>query len=164
MEASELSESIENYLEAILFLEKTQRVARTKDIADRLGINRGSVTGALKTLSEKELINYAPYSFITLTAKGKRIAQEITRRHEILKDFLLNILHIDPEKADETACRMEHAIDKDTADRLLRFIEFINTCPRTGKDWIQLFTQYCVVNEGDKLDCESCIREISENK
>lgn len=115
MTALEFSESIENYLEVILDLEKTQRVARTKNIADRLGINRGSVTGALKNLSEKGLINYEPYSYITLTSEGKRIAEEITRRHGILKDFLLNILRINPTTADETACRMEHVIDKSTA-------------------------------------------------
>ena len=49
----DLSDSLENYLEAILELEETQKVARAKEIADRLKIQRGSVTGGLKTLSEK---------------------------------------------------------------------------------------------------------------
>ncbi len=164
MAALELSESIENYLEVILDLEDTQKVARAKDIADRLAINRGSVTGALKNLSEKGLINYEPYSFITLTPEGRRIAEEITRRHGILGNFLLNILCIDPKTSDDMACRMEHAIDRDTADRLLRFIEFINNCPRTGRDWIQSFTNYCNIKESEKPDCDSCIRNMSEKK
>ncbi len=53
-----LTESMENYLEAILNLEKTQKVARVKDIADKLSLQRGSVSGALKSLEEKGLINY----------------------------------------------------------------------------------------------------------
>jgi Mn-dependent DtxR family transcriptional regulator len=53
-----LSESLEDYLETILDLEKTNKVARVKDIAEKMGVLRGSVTGALKNLAEKKLINY----------------------------------------------------------------------------------------------------------
>ena len=164
MAASSFSESVENYLEVILDLENTRKVARAKDIAERLGVNRGSVTGALKNLSEKELINYEPYSFVTLTPEGRRIAREITRRHGILKNFLLSVLCVDPDTAEETACRMEHVIDRKTADRLLRFIEYIDNCPRAGRDWIQSFTNYCLTNDGEKPDCDSCIREMNEKK
>ena len=94
-----LSESLENYLEIILDLEKTQKVARVKDIAQKMGVLRGTVTGALKNLSEKGLINYEPYSFITLTKNGTAIAREITRRHEIIKKFLENVLLLDSQKA-----------------------------------------------------------------
>ena len=45
-EIEQLTESMENYLEVILELEKTNKVARAKDIADKLQIQRGSVTGA----------------------------------------------------------------------------------------------------------------------
>ena len=118
-----LSESLEDYLEIILKLDNEQKVARAKDIADRMGVQRGSVTGALKALSEKDLINYAPYSFITLTKSGKRIAREIKRRHTVLKDFLKRVLQVEPGRAEETACRMEHAIDKESIDKLVHFIE-----------------------------------------
>jgi len=149
MAVSGFSESIENYLEVILDLENTNKVARAKDIANRLSVNRGSVTGALKNLSEKGLINYEPYNFITLTSEGKRIAGEITRRHGILKNFLLNVLCIDPETAEETACRMEHVIDRKTADRFLQFVEYIDKCPERCRDWIQSFSAYCLANEGE---------------
>ena len=85
----ELSESLEDYLEIILNLEQAQKVARAKDIAAKMGVQRGSVTSALKSLKEKKLINYEPYSFVTLTPQGKKLAKEITRRHAVLKDFLL---------------------------------------------------------------------------
>jgi DtxR family transcriptional regulator, Mn-dependent transcriptional regulator len=60
----DLSESMQDYLEAILTIQEKYQVARVKDIAEKLDILKGSVTGALKNLAEKGLINYEPYSFI----------------------------------------------------------------------------------------------------
>ena len=162
MIAPEYSESMENYLEVILELETSHKVARAKDIADRLGINRGSVTGALKNLGEKGLINYAPYSFVTLTPKGKRIAAEITRRHAVLKDFLLNVLGIDPETAEETACRMEHAIDKQTVDRLVCFIEYLRSCPRAGEEWVKSFVAFCNSEMQERPNCDLCMQALNK--
>jgi DtxR family Mn-dependent transcriptional regulator len=157
---SNLSESLENYLEVILELEGTQKVARAKNIAERLQIQPGSVTGALKNLSEKGYIHYKPYSYITLTAKGRGCAEEITYRHRALNNFFLNVLQIDPVTAQETACRVEHAIDKKTIDRLVRFIEYIYTCPRAGEAWIQAFADYCAAGR-KKADCHHCVQSIS---
>ena len=83
-----LSGNLEDYLETILELQKDNTVARVKDIAKNLGVLSGTVTSALRTLSDKGLINYKPYSFITLTGKGEEIAKEVLRRHKVIKDFL----------------------------------------------------------------------------
>jgi DtxR family Mn-dependent transcriptional regulator len=152
-----LSESLEDYLETILDLEKTNKVARVKDIAEKMGVLRGSVTGALKNLAEKNLINYEPYSFITLTRKGATIATEIARRHEVLKDFLHNVLLLDPEKAEQNACRMEHGMDRTAIDRLVQFIEYVHYCPRTGDDWIKAFVNYYSKDEHDTQQCRKCM-------
>lgn len=157
-----LSESLEDYLETILELESDQKVARAKDIADRMGVQRGSVTGALRALSEKKLINYEPYSFITLTSTGKKIAREIKRRHGILEDFLVRVLGVDQNQAEETACRMEHAIDKESIDKLVQFIEFIDQCPRTGGDWVAAFEQFCSTDKRNEQDCLACIETCNE--
>lgn len=154
-----LSENMEDYLEVILDLEKTNKVARAKDIADRLNIQRGSVTGGLKTLEEKGLINYEPYSFITLTTKGMQIAREIKRRHNILESFFVKVLQVDPQTAEATACRMEHVVDSNFLDRLVNFINFVETCPRTGQDWLQHFIDYCATGDHDREKCSQCITE-----
>ena len=70
----ELSASIEDYLEAIGHLEKQNRVARVKDIAERLNVQMPSVTGALKVLRGKGLVNYERNSYITLTEDGLKVA------------------------------------------------------------------------------------------
>ena len=59
--------------------------ARAKDIADQMNVQRASVTGALKALSGRGLINYSPYSFITLTTSGRDIARDVIRRHRALE-------------------------------------------------------------------------------
>lgn len=155
-----LTESLEDYLEVILALEKSNKVARVKDIAEKMGIQAGSVSGALKNLAERGLINYEPYSYITLTTEGHAIAREVTHRHGVIKDFLMRVLQVDPQTAEGSACRMEHAIDKASLERLVQFISFIDNCPRTGDGWIQSFVRFCSTNERDSVLCQRCVAEI----
>ena len=130
---NQLSESLEDYLEAILELQTKNTVARSKDIALKMDIKRGSVTGMLKKLAARELINYEPYGYVTLTPLGKKIAKEIEGRHIMLKDFLFRLLGVDEKSANDTACRMEHAMDKDLFKKFKQFIATIDACPNCGK-------------------------------
>ena len=159
-EPVELSESMENYLEVILDLEKTNKVARAKDIADQLDLQPGTVSGALKVLKEKGLINYSPYSFITLTSEGKKIAKLIHRLHQVLNDFLQHVLQIDADKADKTACRMEHAIDEETLERLVAFIEYINSCPRADDGLLDSFIHYLKTKKLNLQKCNKCMNVL----
>ena len=152
-----LSESTEDYLETILGLEKQYKVARVKDIADKMGILRGSVTSALKQLAHKDLIHYKPYSYITLTKKGEIIAKEVAKRHKIISGLLQNVLLLEPDNAEANACRMEHAMDDSTIDRLVQFIEYIHHCPRAGDDWLQAFVQYYSRKKHDTDNCLNCL-------
>ncbi|MEE4362599.1 MAG: metal-dependent transcriptional regulator [Desulfotignum sp.] len=124
-----LSESLEDYLETILALQTRNTVARSKDIAAKLNIKRGSVTGMLKKLASQNLINYEPYGYVTLTPEGEKIAKKIAYRHTVLKDFLFRILSVDEDRADETACRMEHAMDTGTFKKFVAFIATLDACP-----------------------------------
>lgn len=154
----QLSSSMEDYLEAIFHIAEKKQAARAKDIADRLSVNNSSVTGALRSLSEKGFINYAPYDLITLTDKGKVHALSVVRRHKALKDFFIRVLCADKEEAEDTACKMEHAISPDILERLIRFVEFVETCPRGGVEWIKGFGYFC--KEGKIAEnCRRCIRQ-----
>ena len=163
LEEGKLTESMENYLEVILELENANKVARAKDIAEKLNIQRGSVTGALKILKDKGLINYKPYSFITLSDTGKKVAKEIAYRHKVLEDFLSKVLRIDPVTASDTACRMEHAIDSNTLERLVCFIDYLYLCPRAGRDWLESFIHYCESGDIDKERCKICVSEVKSS-
>lgn len=154
---TQLSDSLEDYLETILALEKRKKVARVKDIASEMGVLRGSVTSALKNLSSRELINYEPYSYITLTPKGKRLAEGVAQRHAVIKNFLVEVLQLTEDNAEANACRMEHAIDGVALERLVLFIDYLNSCPRTGPDWITSFADYCKDDVLEKEKCELCL-------
>lgn len=157
-----ISENLEDYLETILELEKANKVARSKEIADKMDVMQGSVTGALKSLAEKNLINYEPYSYITLTAKGKELATEIARKHSVIKDFLKNVLLLDNERAEDNACRMEHAMDRAAVERLVQFIEYIQYCPRAGEDWVKAFVNYYSKQLANREDCRQCLESCVE--
>lgn len=138
-----LSDSLEDYLEAIFHIEEKKHAARAKDIADRLSVSSSSVTGALRLLSEKGLVNYAPYDLITLTPSGKSLAEDVVHRHEILRDFFVKILHIQEKEAEEAACKMEHGISGILLDRITQFITFLDTCPEDCREWLEGFDTFC---------------------
>ncbi len=151
-----LSASLEDYLEAIYYLVRENRVARVRDISARMGVNMSSVTGALKQLSSHNLVHYEPYQVITLTDAGLARAKEQVRRHTVLRSFLLNVLSLDPDVAEDNADRMEHAVDSETLERFVRFAEFVERCPRGGKEWIELFRSYCEKG-APSAQCERCL-------
>jgi DtxR family Mn-dependent transcriptional regulator len=154
-EQAVLSASLEDYLETIYNLEREKRVARAKDVATTLNVGKSSVTAALKALSEKGYLDYNPYQTIELTELGKKVARDVCRRHEVLHDFLANILGLDEEIATDNACKMEHAIKGEPLERLLRFVEFFSTCPR-GQSVLKEFQ--VVVKDGFNPNrCEHCI-------
>jgi DtxR family Mn-dependent transcriptional regulator len=156
-----LSASLEDYLEVIFHLEQSNRVARAKDIADQMNVQRASVTGALKALSGRGLINYSPYSFITLTPAGRDIAREVIRRHKVLKEFFVNTLQLGPKDAEANACRIEHAIDPAVIERLVAFVEFMSICPRTGPEWFDAFARFCKLGL-QTSDCLACLKLCAE--
>jgi DtxR family Mn-dependent transcriptional regulator len=151
-----LSANMEDYLETIYHIVSEKKAARAKDIAVRMAVNSASVTGALRLLAEKGHINYAPYDVITLTPDGEILARDIVRRHEILKDFFTKVLDVDEREAEDTACKMEHAVSPTIVDRLVRFIEFIQICPRGGEEWIGGFRQFCE-KDNALSGCENAI-------
>lgn len=153
---------MEDYLETIYHIVSEKKAARAKDISVRMAVNSASVTGALRLLAEKGHINYAPYDVITLTPSGEILARDIVRRHEILKDFFTRVLDVDEQEAEVNACKMEHAVSPVIIDRLVRFVEFIQICPRGGEEWIAGFRQFC--EKDDALSgCENAISKCLDD-
>jgi len=122
-----LSASLEDYLEAIYHIVQKKQAARAKDIVQRVRVKNSSVTGAMRALADKGLINYAPHDVITLTAEGRRVSEGVVRRHEALRDFFVKILSLEMELADTAACSMEHALPAKILVRLIRFVKFVES-------------------------------------
>ena len=141
-----MSASLEEYLKTIYILIKTKSFARVTDIAEALGCTKPSVNRALKVLKEEKLINYEAYKDIELTKKGEEVAKDIVKKHETLKAFLIEVLSVDEERAEEEAKLMKHAISEDTVSKLE---EYINTIIDVEK---------FVCNYNPKSDnCKRCI-------
>ncbi len=153
-----LSASLEDYLEAIYNIIRQKNAVRAKDIAARLKVSNASVTGALRALSKRKFLNYAPYDVITLTPAGEEVAREVVRKHEVLRDFMVKVLAVEYRDADVAACRLEHDIPKDIVDRLVEFIEFIETCPLGGPKLIEGFHRHLECRDKE-LRCKQCVEQ-----
>ena len=88
-----------------------------------------SVTGALKILTDRNLVRHEKYEYVELTENGIKIAEEVKRRHELISRFLTHVLKIDTEIAEGDACKIEHSVSPVTIERLVKLVEFIETCP-----------------------------------
>lgn len=109
-------ESLEDYLETILVLNKSGAV-RSIDVANKMNFSKPSVSVAMKNLKSKELITIDDNGFITLTDAGSKIAERIYERHRILTKALVN-LGVSEEIAREDACRIEHDISDETFTKI----------------------------------------------
>ncbi len=121
-----LSSSLEDYLEAISLLSREGAPARVKEIADHLKVKMPSVTGALKVLRDKGLVHYEKSSAISLTEEGQILAEAVAAKHEVLLRFLHELLLLEPERAEEMACRLEHAVDCEAIVRLERLTRAVH--------------------------------------
>lgn len=139
----ELSASLEDYIEAIFNLVHESKVARSKEIAQRLNVSRSSVTGALRLLKDKGLANYEPYGYVTLTDTGRLAAAEIVKKHNILKSFFEKVLGVESGLAQDAACRAEHALGQEIIARLLAYIEFVRLNNKNGYHLADEFQRFC---------------------
>jgi len=106
-------ESMEDYLETILLLQKRKGKVRSIDIASELEYTKASISVAMKGLREKNLITMDEVGYITLTEDGNKIAEKVLERHTLLSDWLIR-LGVSEEVAREDACRIEHDISEET--------------------------------------------------
>jgi DtxR family Mn-dependent transcriptional regulator len=112
-----MTQSLEDYLEMVSFLSDEGEV-RVTDIATRLGVSKPSVLTALKTLEAQGLLEHERYRTVTLTQQGAVMASEIRDRHNFLTAFLRDTIGVNPETAEEDACKMEHILSEETLKKM----------------------------------------------
>ncbi len=117
-----IHESAEDYLEAILMLKNEKGYSRSVDIAAKLGVTKPSVSFAMKRLRENDYILMDEENLITLTPKGREIAERIYDRHTTLSRFLRQ-LGVGEKQAYEDACKIEHDISEETFTAIKRQME-----------------------------------------
>lgn len=112
------SSAVEDYLERILELIDSKGYARVVDIAKGLRISQASVSNMVRRLDGEGLLKYEKYRGLVLTAAGETLARNITRRHQLLTEFL-TVLRLDAQTIHHDVEGMEHHISPPT----LRAIE-----------------------------------------
>ena len=113
----EIHESAENYLETILILKGRMGEVRSIDIVNELEFAKPSVSVAMKKLRESGHILTDEEGYITLTDKGRDVAERMYERHTLLSDYLV-ALGVNERTAVEDACRIEHVISEESFEKL----------------------------------------------
>lgn len=137
-----ISASLEDYLETIYEIIEEKQGVKAVEISRRLGVGRSSVTEALKNLADKGLVNYGRYDAISLTGAGEKAAKKVQFKHQVLYDFLVQILGVNPQEAQDNACQLEHVISEDVLKRLIAFIEFNKQFQHNNHNYLEEFRKF----------------------
>lgn len=108
-----ITEAVENYLETILILSKAQPDVHAIDICSYLGYSRPTVSIILKKMRDDGLVDVDSNNHITLTESGRKIAERIYDRHNILSAFFI-LLGVKKDQALDDACKIEHDLSDET--------------------------------------------------
>jgi len=120
----------EEYLEAIFTCAKgSDQAVKTGELANQLRIKAPSVVQMLEKLKKKKLVDYGRRTGVRLTKKGREIAAKIVRRHDLAERLLADVFGQDLHKVHDDACKLEHAIDDELADKIEKTLGKPNTCP-----------------------------------
>lgn len=120
-----MTSSQEEYLKTIYILIKNKKEARVTDIANYLSYSKASVNKALKVLKNMNFIQYETYGDIFLTKEGEETAKTILRKHNALKEFLIQILEVDSKIAEIEAKSMKYSVSEETISKFEKYIKSI---------------------------------------
>ena len=146
---TEFNPTIEEYIEIIHALQQHGEGARVKDIAEKRGVTRSSVSTALALLKKKKLIVHESYGQVALTQKGRLLGNELEARHQAIKHFLNKMLGLDPETAETDACKLEHYMSQKAVSLLVNFTQFIENCHYGNSQWLDWFKKCGVFGDGE---------------
>lgn len=121
---SDIHESGEDYLEAILMLQnEIGSEPRSVDVAKKLGVSKPSVSRAMGILVDRGYLRINDNGTLQLTDRGRSKATDIYERHVLLTRFLMKIAGVGEEQAARNACKIEHDIDDDVKIGIRRWME-----------------------------------------
>ncbi len=114
-----LYESGEDYLEAVLMLQKKNGMVRSVDLARHMEVSKPSVCHAVATLRDGGFLMMDEDHFLHLTDVGREVAERIYERHRFFTEQLI-AAGVDPKTAEADACRIEHTISQDSFEKIRR--------------------------------------------
>ena len=112
-----ISPSGEDYLEAVLVIQKKRGMVRSVDVARHMGVSKPSVCHAVSTLKEGGFLTMDDDFFLHLTEIGREVAESTYEKHRFFTDLLTDA-GVEAAKAEQDACRMEHVISQESFEHL----------------------------------------------
>jgi len=122
-------EIVEQYLRIIYNLTEEGGAAKTSDIAELVEVAPASVTEMLHKLAASGYVKHESYKGAILTAKGRRVARKVARKHRLLERFLNDVVGLKGRSRHEQACKMEHALSDEAEHSLCKMMNHPVECP-----------------------------------
>ncbi|WP_247595276.1 metal-dependent transcriptional regulator [Actinomyces procaprae] len=88
-------------------------------LARRMGVAPSTASENVSRLVDAGLLEHAPYRAVTLSDRGRRLAQAMVRRHRLLETYLVAALGFEWDEVHAEAEVLEHAV----SDRLLAALD-----------------------------------------
>ena len=161
-EQNPVSHSVAHHMVAIADLRDRHGYARVSDVAKMLNITRGSASLTLKSLRQRGLVLEDENRFLRLSEEGRLIADSIrSKKHMILK-FFRQFLGVEPEQAEVDTCKIEHLISAATAQRLARFVRYLEHDDPAVRAFLRGWMIYDQPCGKEPRECSSCATECME--
>jgi DtxR family Mn-dependent transcriptional regulator len=129
MDAPKITHALEDYLKAIYQLAEESQPVIAARIAAETGVSPSTMFATLRRLAKEGYVTINRRKEIHLTQDGKKVAENIVRRHFLTERFLTDLLGLDWVKAHQEAHRLEHAISQEVEERLAKLLSNPTTCP-----------------------------------
>lgn len=155
-ENNPLTHSAAHYIMAINHLLKEQGYARVTDVAERLGITRGSCSLSLKPLKRRGLVLEDKNKFLQLSDDAQIMAQHIDTNESLLEMLFTDVLGVSRDQAEIDACKMEHLLSPEVSAKLAVFIKYIKAKPPTVTSFLKELGGRDLDCTDDPRDCEIC--------
>ena len=120
--ADPMTEAAEMYLLRIALLSQGDEPVPISQLAETLNVSPISANQMCRKLEARGLVDYQPYKGVTLTLQGEAIALRVLRKRRLWEVFLAEKLGLDPQTAEDVACRFEHVTPEDLAEKLAEFL------------------------------------------
>ena len=138
----ELTASHEHYLRALYEVRSRRGYARLADVARELGVAPATLSVGLRPLEERGLLTHDDRRFLLLTPAGERVAREVHHRFAVTRAFLLDVLGVPEERANQEACLLEHDLSHGTTDRILDLVKLLRDDHELRAVFERRFTEY----------------------
>ncbi len=149
-----LTQSLEDYLEAMYVISLTNKVVRVKEVAKFLSVKTPSVVDAIGKLTDRGLVIHEKYGYLELTDEGFKLAKEVNDKHQKVYKFLNEILGVSSVTSKKDACNIEHYISKEAMTKMIKFTRFVGTCSEGYPQWLKNFNYYAKYGRHPKICCK----------